>query len=290
MDIKVYILNAFAKTKEGGNPAGVVIDDKDLSVENMQSIANTMGFSETVFVKQIEENLFKVKFFTPVNEVDLCGHGTIALFTLLMKKKRINIGTYFMDTRAGMIQVDVSSRNMIFMYQSSPVFYDALNRKEIAESLNIEEDCFVDKLPLQIVSTGLKDIIIPVKTLKILDTIRPDYEKIKEVSDKYNVIGYHVFTFETLNNATANCRNFAPLYGIDEEAATGTSTGALCSYLQKYDIIKSLKNKIYRFEQGYTMGRPSEIVAYIYHNNNNSIQLKVGGKAILIEEKQLIIT
>ena len=63
--------------------------------------------------------------------------------------------------------------------------------------------------------------------------MKPDFEKITAVSKKYNVIGYHVFTLETKFDSTAHCRNFAPLYDIPEESATGTSYGALSCYLFK---------------------------------------------------------
>lgn len=85
MKINAYTLNSFAKTKEGGNPAGVVTNADSLSEEEMRKIAAVLGFSETAFVLKSNAADFKVRFFTPNEEVDLCGHATIATFLLLQK-------------------------------------------------------------------------------------------------------------------------------------------------------------------------------------------------------------
>lgn len=80
MKVNVYQLNSFAKTNEGGNPAGVVLDADSLSEKQMGKIAAILGFSETAFVMQSGIADFRVRFFTPKEEVDLCGHATIAAF------------------------------------------------------------------------------------------------------------------------------------------------------------------------------------------------------------------
>ncbi|GIP36612.1 PhzF family phenazine biosynthesis protein [Paenibacillus sp. J2TS4] len=85
MKLKVYTVNSFAKTLEGGNPAGVVIDADSLSDESMKSIAGAIGFSETAFVMKSESAHFKVRFFTPEEGVDLCGHATIATLAPISK-------------------------------------------------------------------------------------------------------------------------------------------------------------------------------------------------------------
>jgi PhzF family phenazine biosynthesis protein len=104
--------------------------------------------------------------------------------------------------------------NKIMMDQNLPEFYEVIDKKEIADSLNISPDLFTGELPVRTVSTGLKDIIVPIRSLKELLDIKPDLDKIIEISRKYGGAGYHVFTTETKFNSTAHCRNFAPLYDI----------------------------------------------------------------------------
>ncbi len=287
MEIKVYTLNAFAKTDNGGNPAGVVLDADSLSAYDMQKIAEKVGFSETAFVKKSNNADFKVDFFTPNAEVDLCGHATIATFYLLANKGIIKVGQYTQETKAGVLKVECRNDNIIYMNQRNPEFYETLDKKEIADSLNINEDEIMNNIPIQIVSTGLKDILIPIKSLKALHNIKPDFYKISHVSKKKDVVGYHLFTLETEYGSTAHCRNFAPLYDISEEAATGTSNGALSCYLYKYGLIleKNIENLV--FEQGYSMKKPSEILTSLIIHNQKIDEVKVGGIALNIEEKKI---
>lgn len=289
MEIKVFTLNAFAKTSDGGNPAGVVLDAELLTDGHMQEIAAKVGFSETAFIQKSINADYKVRFFTPNNEVDLCGHATIATFYLLANKEYIHIGEYTQETKAGILKVECMKDKTIFMNQRNPEFCELLNKKDIADTLNISEDIIMNDLPIQIVSTGLKDIFIPINSLEELYKIKPDFIKISEVSKKMDVTGYHLFSLETEYNSTAHCRNFAPLYGIPEEAATGTSNGALSCYLYKHGVIKKNNSKNLIFEQGYSMKKPSEILASLTIGNQEIVEVKVGGIALNINQRKIII-
>ena len=284
MKVKVYTLNAFGKTNTGGNPAGVVLDADNLNEDQMKQIAKEVGFSETAFVMDSHIADFKVRFFTPNNEVDLCGHATIASFFLLSSLEIISQGSYSQETKAGVLNIDIEEDGTIYMTQTSPIFSDILNKEEIAYSLSISSDSISSQLPIEVVSTGLPDIIIPVKSLDDLFSIIPDFDEISRISKKYNAVGYHVFTFETENDSIAHSRNFAPLLGIPEESATGTATGALVSYLYKYNKISKDNMDDLNFEQGYSMNMPSEIKARLEINNKEISAVKIGGKGSNIKE------
>jgi len=94
MKINVHCLNSFTYQNSGGNPAGVVLDADNLNCKQMQNIAITLGFSETAFVSNNKICDFKVRFFTPVEEVDFCGHATLAVFSLMYQHKLIEANTY----------------------------------------------------------------------------------------------------------------------------------------------------------------------------------------------------
>lgn len=289
MKIKAYTLNSFAKSIEGGNPAGVVLSTDAISEADMKKVAGIIGFSETAFVMKSDLADFRVRFFTPNDEVDLCGHATIATFSILLNKGYINIGKYLQETNAGVLGVEIKEDLSIMMNQNTPTYFQTIDKQEIADSLNITISDMIEELPIQIVSTGLRDIFIPIKTIDIMNDIRPDFEKVSNISRKYNTIGYHIFTLESLNGANAYCRNLAPLYGIPEEAATGTSNGALACYLYKYNKINLEQAYHIIIEQGYSMGRPSEIIVSLMMENNEVIDVKVGGKALNISEIEIEI-
>ena len=280
MKINYYQLNSFAKSSSGGNPAAIVLNSDNLSEDIMQKIAKTINFSETAFVSNSNYANFKVRFFTPNEEVDLCGHATIGTFSILLSNKIITPGLYNQETKAGILDVEVKSDSSIMMNQSLPIFYEEIPKYEIANSFNISVDDIEDDIPIQIVSTGLRDIIIPIKNLSILTSIKPNFKKIIDISKKYNVVGYHAFSLESIHNSTAHCRNFAPLYDILEESATGTSNGALACYLYKYEKINNTQINNLKFEQGYCMEKPSEIKVSLVTEDKNILQVKVGGNTL----------
>ena len=289
MKIKVYTLDSFARKIGGGNPAGVVLEANDLSENGMKGIAGKVGFSETAFVQKSAKANFKLRFFTPNDEVNLCGHATIATFFLLKNKGMIQRRKYTLETKAGILDIQVKDNRTVFMTQVLSRFYEKINRKEIMECLNISEDQFLSGLPIQIVTTGLRDILVPIKNLKILLSIKPNLNKISNLSKKYNVVGLHVFSLETKFKSTAHCRNFAPLYGIPEESATGTSSGALSCYLFKYGKITKDQASHLVFEQGYSMNKPSEILANLKIEDNEIKEVQVGGTAIIKQEIEILI-
>lgn len=289
MKIKVYTLNSFAKSIKGGNPAGVVLEADNLSEEEMKKIASIIGFSETAFVMKSKLANFKVRFFTPSHEVDLCGHATIATFSLLARKGMIGVGKYTQETNAGILNVEVKEDLSIMMNQNLPRYYTVLDKEMVAQTLNITIDSFIDELPIQIVSTGLKDIIIPVKSMEILNAIKPDLDRVKKISEEYDVAGYHLFTFETFKDAVAHCRDFAPRYDIDEESATGTANGALSCYLFKYGRITQEQERSLVIEQGHLMNKPSEISVELKVKNDEIIDVKVGGNALNLKEMEVEI-
>jgi PhzF family phenazine biosynthesis protein len=274
MMVKIYKMSAFSEGNKGGNPAGVVIDTNALTENEMQTIAHQVGYSETAFVSSSEVADFKVRFFTPVNEVDLCGHATIATFNLLRDLKIITPGKYTQETKAGVLKVYVNP-NEVLMEQTKPVFSEVL--KPAAVKACFEEIELDLALPVQVVSTGLRDIFVPVKSLDNLMKLMPKLDVITALSKKYDASGLHVFCLESFHDHDANARNFAPLFGIDEESATGTSNGALSSYLMKYR--KDDYNGEFVIKQGYSMDMPSRITTKIVIENDDIINVLVGGTA-----------
>ncbi|MFS0871900.1 PhzF family phenazine biosynthesis protein [Paenibacillus xylanilyticus] len=289
MEIEVITLHAFSDIAEGGNPAGVVLQAEYLSAAQMQEIARQVGFSETAFVMPSDFADYKVRFFTPNHEVDLCGHATVALFYLMKAEQMVDVGIYTLDTLAGILEVTVEKSGEVYLSQTLPQFGELVNRQDIADSLQIPLQDLHPELPVQIVSTGLRDILIPVRHPDVLAAINPDLRHIADISKAHQVVGYHVFAIGAQDNAAlAECRNFAPLYDIPEESATGTSNGALLCYLHKYQQLPAPHDQTFMIKQGYTMNRPSKIQGRISLCSSNEItQVQIGGVAVHIENIQI---
>ncbi|MBI4148310.1 PhzF family phenazine biosynthesis protein [Candidatus Woesearchaeota archaeon] len=122
----VYFVNAFAKTPEGGNPAGVCLE-KGLSDAHMQRIAADVGFSETAFVMPSSKADYRVRFFTPFTEVALCGHATIAAYHFMRENGQVVPGKYTQETKAGVLAIEVE-KNAVWMDQNPPQYLGVLDR------------------------------------------------------------------------------------------------------------------------------------------------------------------
>ncbi|MBQ7896429.1 MAG: PhzF family phenazine biosynthesis protein [Oscillospiraceae bacterium] len=115
--------------------------------------------------------------------------------------------------------------------------------------------------------------------------LQPDFEKMAQLNSSTNTVGIHAFALTEGGEISAVCRNFAPLYGIDEESATGTASCALACYLYKH----LEKKEEYIFEQGYSLNLPSRIAVKLHTEENEIKGVFVGGYGYLEEEKTLDI-
>ena len=279
--MKIFICDAFSSKIFKGNQAGVVILERNEEYPTkilMRNISAELKHSETAFVKKIDDKNFKIRYFTPTEEVELCGHATISVFSVLRELKLISNDKYIAQTLAGNLEIIVD-KDFIYMDMASPKIEYIFNSNEIKEiysAFNLNITQAPKNLVPKIVNTGLSDIIIPIENKNILDSFIMNKEKVIELSKKYKVVGAHLFVLDKNKKVTAFCRNIAPLVGIDEECATGTSNGALTHYLEDYGIIST--KDINTFIQGESMGRTSTIISK-YKEDGKTIQ--IGGDAII---------
>ena len=284
----VFCVNSFTCNNLGGNPAGVVLNAEQLTEAQMQRIAKKVGYAETAFVcvNQQANNPcdFNVRFFTPTNEVDFCGHATLAVFSLMFSKGFIQAKRYIQRTKAGDLAVNIESNGLVTMNQKLPQFLGLFSHQEIATVLGVEHNALAStNLPVEIISTGLADVIIPVP-LGMLDTIKPNDDQISHFCRQHNVVGFHLFELMTSESEySASCRNFAPLVGIPEESATGSACGALACYLSKH-IPSQINASPYRynFEQGRVMNCSSNLSAKVRYTGDEISSVQVSGYAKLM--------
>ncbi len=276
----LYEVNAFTANGENGNPAGVVLHADDLSEQQMQVIATQAGFAETAFVSMHKDATRELRFFTQTNGINLCGHATIASWALMHEKGELPAGDYTQQTKAGLLGIAIMESGLVFMEQNPASFYEEVPTSTISPLVGVNNDVFHDTLKPQIASTGIRDLFIPVKEKAVLDQLVPDLPEIKKFSIEHDISGLHFFALLENCESIASTRNFAPADDIDEEAATGTSNGALLCYLREQGLLS--KQEVYRIEQGESMGR----LSYIYGKFVDDI-IWVGGAATLIRESDI---
>ena len=286
MKIAVKKVNAFTDSTRGGNPAGVVLDPPVLSDMQMKQVTKKLNVSESAFVYPSDVADYKLIFFSPVVEVELCGHATIATFyTMASEGVFTRDVVVHQETKAGVLPVNIFFKDgvvdKVMMTQGRPIYKDVyFDISNIADSLNISTDDIDETFPKQIVSTGLFTLPVCIKSFDVLKNIKPDFEKIKTFCKQIGAGSLHLYTFETIEpGSTYHARNFCPLYGINEDPVTGTANGAVCSYLYKNGFVKQ-KNMI--CEQGDVLGRSGRVLVEV-----DPDIVRVGGRAQLDEEKEI---
>ncbi len=192
-----------------------------------------------------------------------------------------------MKTLAGTLPVVVNN-SFIMMEQAEPKLGKAFDDyDDLSNIFKINKNQIGDinfNLVPQAASTGLWDIMLPLKSKDALNALNPDFKSLAEYTIIHDAAGVHAFTLDS-EEGIALCRNFCPLFGIDEEAATGTSNGALTYYLFKNKVLINF-NQDYSFHQGYSMGRPSHIVTKLV--NKNDLRVMVGGNAVILTKGKLL--
>lgn len=282
---RTLLVDAFTDRPLTGNAAGVVPDGSGLSPEQMQAVARELSVSETAFVTHSDEADRSVRYFTPTDEVDLCGHATIAVHAHLFEDGVIAAGSHTLDTQIGVLDVEVTDDGVVWLSGEEPsVRVVDADLSSVGSALGIEAASIggVD-LPIAVASTGLPFLIVPVTYLDRLGNAEPDMQAIEALASTHDAVGVYAFTFDTLTaDATLHGRCFVPGAGVPEDPVTGTASGATAAYLDAVDAFDELPSE-WRFEQGHFLDRPGTVRV------EPGDSIRVGGTAVTAYEGSLMI-
>jgi len=286
--MRAFVVDAFTPAIFGGNQAGVVLLENGApfpSEDLMLAIAGELKHSETAFIRILEANKLHIRYFTPAGEVDLCGHATIASFALLRELGEIGDGVFTLVTAAGEQNVRVDGCKVYLTISPTKVLRE-LTEEQTMELLAAYNLSLADEwvgMSAALVSSGLTDIMLPVRDHEALMAAVQDKAAVTELSRRYDAVGVHMFCPGD-GEASAYCSNFAPLWDIPEECATGTANGGLSEYLYRRGIFKEGEENL--IVQGEHMGRRSEIRTRVSAGGGS---VEVGGTAVVSMELLLKI-
>ncbi len=298
--IKVKQVDAFTDKPFTGNPAGVVLEAEDLSEKEMQAIAKELNLSQTAFIFQLErEESFLFRFFTPLQEVPLCGHATLSAIHCLLESGKVflrePLTTLFIATKKGEIPAEIYLKDgivkkiMIDFGRPEEKTLKIDSFEELKKAIGIKS--LNEDYPLLLINVGLDFLIIPIKTLSELLNLKPNFSLLKEICLKIGISSVHLFTLETKSPlALAHARNFSPLLGISEDPVTGTANAALGYYLFKNDIVKGISPLSFIIEQGESVFRPGEVFTEVHFEKKNIKTIKLGGKAVTVMEGEIFLS
>lgn len=289
---RVFQVDSFTSTPFGGNPAGVVPDASGLTPLEMQFVAREMNLSETAFVlsPETEGADFRVRFFTPGCEVPLCGHATVATFTVLCREGVIAPGTprVYQQTGAGVLPVDLLWKSdeieSIMMTQALPEFrrFEG-DPGEILSALGLSKEDLECSYPIGFASTGLWDLMLPLKGLAAMRKISPNHGELARINRAQGVVSTHAWCFETEEAGhDLHVRNLAAAVGIPEDPVTGTANGALGAFLVHKGIVGCAPDVTLTVEQGYEIDRKGLVRVEVAAPAGKIERVRVGGTAVTV--------
>lgn len=294
---KFLVLNAFASKPFGGNPAAVFLNASEIPESELQPIARQLNLIETVFVtpSTIPGVDFKLRYFTPLEELPIAGHPTVATWVALVHQGKVNPKErkiFKQETKVGVqelsiiLNADVISVSML---QPNATFSEIINEvSDIAQAVGLKSDDFDLTSPVQGVNVGLGHLIIPVKTSAKLSAAKMDISKLTEVCSRHGMREAQLFTFEKVDAAMdIFTRNFTPREGL-EDPACGNGNGALGAYLAETKF-KSSSSFNLKAEQGHNVNMPSLIEIKMQRDQQGRAQISIAGSATLMLEGQFLV-
>jgi trans-2,3-dihydro-3-hydroxyanthranilate isomerase len=289
---KYHLLDVFTNRAFGGNQLAVFTDGAAVPPDLMPKLTRELNLSESTFVLPPTNpaNNYRVRIFTPGKEMMMAGHPTVGTAYLLarlgMIPRTANPTKAVFEELVGDIPVAISynddspNPSMIWMTQPKPQFGHIISDlAEVQAALALPTEAINTNYPVQVVTTGVPFLYVPINTLAQTQQISLNVQLCKQLVEKYDLDGVFVFTTEVeTEGSTVHSRMFAPDLGIAEDPATGAASGPLGAYLARYKIVPSPDTHMVS-EQGMEMGRPSYIHIELDSENGEYTAARIGGES-----------
>ena len=302
-------LDVFTDRAFDGNALAVFPDGADIPDEQMLRIAREMNLSETVFVlepdatkKQSPQPVRKLRIFTPTRELPFAGHPVVGTWNLLAREGVVpkpDSGTGWTrihhEIGIGVLPLDIEFKDgeplQVVMTQGKAemgtVVEDAHQQADLIRSLGLAPEHQDESLPIQVVSTGMKFLMVPIRALADLRSCRINAALLTEIYKSFGATGCYAFSRETIEvgPARANARMFAPDDNIPEDPATGSAAGSLGAYLVYHDALPDAAvDGVSKFviEQGDFINRPSRLNVEVKGKPGAINEVRVGGPSVVV--------
>lgn len=304
-------LDVFTDQPFCGNPLAVFPEAAGITDEQMMKIAREMNLSETVFVLKSENDqvLRHLRIFTPIREIPFAGHPIVGTWTALAQQGVVPVPEsgsgwqrIFHEVGIGILPVDIEFKDgkavQVVMTQGTFEIIDEIDdaheQAEVARALGLAREDLDESLPIQVITTGLSCLAVPIRSLADLRDTHVDATLLADIYKRHGGTGCHAFTRETMEvgASRAHARFFAPADNIPEDPATGSACGALGAYLVHHGALSmEPEDGRYKFviEQGDFIHRPSRINLDVKGQAGKVEEVKVGGLAVLVARGEVFV-
>jgi trans-2,3-dihydro-3-hydroxyanthranilate isomerase len=284
-----FTLDVFTDRALAGNPLAVVLGSEGLDTARMQAIAGEFNLSETVFVfpPKNPANRAALRIFTPGKELPFAGHPTVGTAVLLSSLDKAGANASFvLEEAIGPVPCTATQSGAQFDVPKLPVQIEGCTSPAdlaVRLGISVEDIGFDDHFPA-IFSAGVPFEMVPVRSLDVIGRVRQSAEYVALAAAAPST---YVYTRETVDKRHQyHARMYAPAMGIVEDPATGAAAAAFAGVIAAFE---ELEDGVHAFviEQGYEMGRPSQIELTLHVAGGAMIRASIGGGAVIISEGQL---
>ncbi len=288
-------IDAFTTTQLSGNPCAVIFDADDLDDATRLAIAREMNLSETAFVVRSDVADFGARYFTPAEEIPLAGHPTISTVFALVDSGRLkltgDLTSISLELRVGPIRVDIEAHQgavkNIVMSQKKPQFLRTYTPEEVMPVFGLTAADVLPDAPLQTVSTGTPQLMIPVRDLEVLRRSSLNTALYVSLRARGDFFSTHLFCLQGITkNGQTFARHFVTPPDLLEDPFTGSATGGMGAYLWHYGLID---RPTFMAEQGHWMQRPGQATVEVVGPRDDIETVKVGGSAVTVLRGELVL-
>ena len=267
---RIAWLDVFTERPFAGNQLAVVADGDGLSDDQMQGLARELAISETVFVVDDSRRL---RIWTPGYELPMAGHPAVGAALELARLGRIPADGEWVFKTGGRDTPIVLRDGVATMSQGEPELGLEHDTTAVAAALRIREEDLVSQP--QHCTTGVRQIFAEVRDRDALADLRADLDLVAGLGRSDGLVAW----CEVGDGEVAQ-RFFAPQMGIPEDPATGSAAGALGALR----VFRGAAPGALLVRQGDEVGRPSEMRVDVAGDPGNPVEVRVGGRAVLLFE------
>jgi len=268
---RYVVIDVFTDVPLAGNQLAVFTDARDLTDDDMQSLAREMNFSESVFVlpPTTADADARIRIFTPGNELPFAGHPTLgSAFVLGAPLQRAVIR---LETLAGVVPVELErdGPRIVFGWMDQPL--PPWAAVEGADAVLAALGVTASGLPVEWYDLGPGHLYVELESPEQVAALEPDWGALGQSTG----LGTNAFARD---GDRWKLRMFAPGHGVAEDPATGSAAGPLAYHLARHGRI-SFGEQI-EIKQGAEIGRPSTLFAVAEGSAAGLERLRVGGSAV----------
>lgn len=251
MELEINVIDAFTDSVFGGNPAAVIITEESLCADKMQAIASENNLSETAYLVLNESNVYQIRWFSPITEIDFCGHATLASAFVLFSKFPELISLTFFAQAVGeftVIKTDSGKIQMNFP-NTKPRKVESIPAS-LTSGLSIKpSEVYVNEQAYFVVYSSEADVLSVTRDNELLKQLKP-----------LDVVVTALAECETYDFVS---RYFWPANGGDEDPVTGSIHTGLAPFWAE------------------RLGK-QELIAYQASSRGGVLNCEVAGDRVLI--------